>query len=101
MVADYTVPAEHVGVHAKTLIANTQDTVTFTGADLDEVEILSNGAADIYVHFGAGNATVAGTDCWRVLPAMGSTVLPVHTSGDTVVKLISSGTPSYSVERTS
>lgn len=100
MVADYTVPKGHVGIHAKTLIANQQDTVTFTGVDLPEIEILSNGAADIYVHMGAGPAAVAATDCWRVLPAMGATVLPVHTSGDTVVKLISSGTPSYSVSRT-
>lgn len=100
MVADYTVPAKHIGVHAKTLIAGTQDSVTFLGSDLAEVEILSNGSADIYVHFGPGNATVAGTDCYRIMAAMGATVLPVDTSGDTVVKLISSGTPTYSVERT-
>lgn len=99
MVASYTVPEGHVGIHAKTLTANTQDTVTFTGVDLPEIEILSNGEADIYVRIGSGPATVAGTDCYRVMAAMGATSLPVDTSGDTVIKLISSGTPMYSVER--
>lgn len=99
--AAYTVPSGHIGVHAKTLVANTQDTVTFTGADLAEVEVLSDGDADIYVRIGSGNATVAGTDCHRLPAALGSTVLSVPTTGDTVVKLISAGTPEYSVSRTS
>jgi hypothetical protein len=99
-VADYIVPATHVAIHAKTLVADTQDTVTFTSADLTEVEILTDGVADIYVRIGTGSAAVEGTQCWRVPAGSGSAVLPVHTSGDTVIKLISAGTPKYSVGRT-
>jgi hypothetical protein len=100
-VATYTVPAGDVGVHVKTLVASTVDTVTFTSADLAEVEVLTNGAADIYVTFGSTKTpTVAGTQCWRIPADTVSAVLPVHTSGDTVVKLISAGTPTYSVGRT-
>lgn len=101
--ASYTVPAGHIGVHAKTLVAATVDTVTFTGADLAEVRVITDGAADTYVSFGSGTPTVAGTNTWRVPALTGNNMvidLPVHTSGDTVVKLISSGTPVYSVTRT-
>ncbi len=99
--ANFTVPAGHVGVHEKTLVANTVDQVTFTGIDLTEVEVLSDGTADIYVSFGADvTPTVAGTQCYRVPEGTVSTVLTVRTSGDTVVKLISTGTPAYSVART-
>jgi hypothetical protein len=99
--ASYTVPAGHVGAHEKTLVADTADTVTFTGADLAEVRIITDGAADIYVSFGSSSTpAVAGSSSWRVPGVAGSTVLPVRTSGDTVVKLISSGTPEYSVSRT-
>lgn len=96
----YTVPSGHIAAHAKTLVASTQDTVTFTGADLTEVEIFTSGTAAIYVRIGTGSATVAGTDCWQVPAVAGSSTLPVRTSGDTVIKLISSGTPTYSVSRT-
>lgn len=96
--ASHTVPAGHVGVHAKTLVADTVDTVTFTGADLTQVRVISDGTEDLYVSFGTVTPTVAGTMC-HLVPAAGAVVLPVRTSGDTVVKLISAGTPTYSVER--
>lgn len=99
--AQYTVPAGHVGVHEKQLTAATIDQVTFTGIDLPEVEILSDGTADIYVSFGSTTTpTVAGTICYRVPAGSASAVFEPRTSGDTVVKLISSGTPVYSVSRT-
>ena len=99
--ASYTVPEGHVGAHQKQLAANTVDTVTFTATDLAEVEILTDGTAAIFVRFGAGNSpTVAGTNCWQVPSGSGSAVLIPHTSGATVVNLISSGAPVYSVART-
>ena len=98
--AEYTVPPGHIAMHAKTLAVNTQDIVTFAGVDLPEVEVLTNGLDDIYVRIGQGDATIGGTDCFRILAAMGSTVLPVKTSGDTVVKLISAAAVTYSVGRT-
>jgi hypothetical protein len=96
-VASYVVSAGNVGVHAKTLAASTVDTVTFTGKDLPSVEVLSDGSADIYVCFGTGTPTVGGGNCQRIPAGSGGAILPVHTTGDTVVKLISAGTPVYSV----
>lgn len=98
--AEYNVPYADVGVHLKTLVANQVDTVTFTGRDLSEVEILSDGSADIFVRLGGADPVVGSGSCWRVPAAMGSTILSVDTSRDTIVKLISSGTPTYSVSRT-
>ncbi len=99
--AAYDVPADHVGAHAKQLTAATADTVTFA-EDLPEVEVISDGSADIYVTFGSGNApAVAGSHCWRVPAGSGGAVFQPRTSGPTVVNLISAGTPVYSVARAS
>lgn len=98
--AQYTVPPSDIGVHLKTLVANQVDTVTFQDRDLTEVEILNDGTADIFVRIGTATPVVGSGSCWRVLAALGSTIIPVDTSGDTVVKLISVGTPTYSVART-
>lgn len=98
--ASYTVPEGHIGAHAKTLVASTVDSVTFTNVDLAEVEVITDGIDDIYLAFGSTTPTVAGTDCWRVPAVAGSYVFPVRTSGQTVVRLISAGTPEYSVSRT-
>lgn len=109
--ASYTVPNGHVGAHAKTLVATTVDTVTFalgsTGSPgwarmPKSVEILTDGAADIYVTVDGTTPTVAGTPCYRVPPFPGSTIIDVRDSDPNdavVVKLISSGTPTYSVSR--
>jgi hypothetical protein len=99
--ASYSVAADHVGAHEKQLAPATVDTVTFA-SDLAEVEVISDGSADIYVSFGAGNApTVAGSQCWRVPAGSGGAVFQPRTSGPTVVNLISAGSPVYSVARTS
>lgn len=99
--AAYTVPAGHIGVYKKNLAANTVDTVTFVGVDLTEVEVISAGAGDIYVSFGADTIpTVEGTDCYLMPGASVSAVFTVRTSGDTVVKLISESAQVYSVART-
>lgn len=99
--ASYTVPAGHVGVHEKQLAANTADAVTFTGASRLTVEVLSDGSADIYIRFGAGNApTVAGTQCWRIPAGSASAEFALNEVGSVVVNLISAGTPVYSVART-
>jgi hypothetical protein len=110
-VAEYTVTVAQVGAHAKTLVASTVDTVTFTLGSTStpgwanvpkRVEILTDGAADIYVTVDGSAPTVAGANCWRVPAIQGSTVVSVSDSNPNdavVVKLISSGTPSYSVSR--
>lgn len=97
--ASYTVPAGDFGAYEKTLTASTVDTVTFTGADVAEVAITTDGTAAIYVRFDGTNPTVAGTPC-RMVPAIaGVYLMAPRTAGATVVKLISSGTPKYSVMR--
>ncbi len=98
--ANYSVPAGHVGVHEKQLAVSTVDTVTFTGVSRLAVEVLSDGSSDIYVTFGAGNTpTVAGTQCYRVPAGSVSAVFTPESSGDVVVNLISAGTPVYSVSK--
>lgn len=97
--SEYSVPAGHIGIYDLVLTANQVDTVTFEGVDLREVEILTDGAADIYVTFDGQVPAVRGTHCWKVPAVAGSVVLPNHTEGETVVNLISVGTPVYSVSR--
>lgn len=86
-------------VHA-TLTASTVDTVTLDG-DYDSVEILNrDGSAEIYATVDTGTApTVGGTNC-DVLPAtIGAVTLNASAYGSpTIVKLISTGTPAYSVK---
>lgn len=97
--ATYTVASGERGVHAKTLVANTADTVTFTGRDCNQVEVVSDGTAALYVTVdGVTTATVAGVKT-DVLPTSVPSVrvLNVTIAGATVVSLISSGTTTYSV----
>ncbi len=95
--ASYSVPTNRRGVHAKTLAANTVDTVTFAD-DLGQVEVVSDGSAAIYVAMDGATPSVAGQNT-DVLPAgvIGSRVIPSAAIGPTVVRLISDGTPTYSV----
>lgn len=109
--ATYSIPNGHVGAHAKTLVASTVDTVTFvlgsTGTPgwarmPKAVEVLTDGAADIYITVDGSTPTVAGTNCWRVPASLGSVVIDVRDADPNdpvVVKLISVGAPVYSVSR--
>lgn len=93
----YTVAASERGAHAKTLVAATVDTVTFS-RDCDTVEILSHdGAGAIYFTVDGTTPTVAGANTLVIPAAAGALEVEVPTAGNTVVKLISSGTPTYSV----
>lgn len=105
--ASYT--AGTVGIYKKTLGANTVDTVTLPDA-VEEVSIISDGSAAIYVTVDGTTPTVEGADTWEI-PAAGALVeltLPIGVDAhrfdagvDPIVKLISAGTPVYSVRRTS
>ena len=109
--ASYTVPAGHVGVHEKTMVAGTVDTITFPvgssttpgwGQQPENIEVLTDGTASVYVTVDGSTPTVAGTHCYRIPAMAGSTVISVADSNgrdDVVVKMISSGTPQYSVSR--
>lgn len=82
-----------------TLVASTVLTVTLTGDYYREVEIVNrDGAAEVYFTIDGTTPVVAANDTY-VLPAVigGLRVKVPKAAPDTVVKLISSGTPKVSV----
>jgi hypothetical protein len=100
--AAYTVAAAKIGAYAKLAVASTVDSVTFA-EDVQEVEIISDGAAALYVTVDGSTPTVAGANTW-ILPAGALTTRTLRAqvgNSGTVVKLISSGAPTYSVSRVS
>lgn len=97
--ANYSVADNEIGVHDKTLVANTVDTVTFAD-DLEALEVLSDGNAAIYFTVDGSDPTVGGNNTYK-LPAVAAvqSISRIPTSGPTTVKLISKGTPTYDVTR--
>lgn len=86
-------------IHA-TLTAATVDTITFD-ADYTSVEIVNrDGSAEIYVTVDSNNSpTVGGAGCDVLPAAIGSLIVDASAYGPpTTIKLISSGTPAYSVK---
>lgn len=98
--AAYTTSAGDVGVAAKATAANTVDTVTLQPY-IGTIEIISDGAAALYVTLNGVVPTVAGNTSY-VLPAVACQrefTLPasVSPSQAIVVRLISAGIVTYSV----
>lgn len=98
--ASYSIAAAERAAYGKTLVAATVDTVTFTSSDRNTVKVTNDdgGAA---IHFTVdGTAPTSGGAATYRLPAVAGASLSVEprTGGATVVKLISTGTPTYSVE---
>jgi hypothetical protein len=94
-VASYTVASGLIACHDKVLTASTVDTVDFA-EDTEYVEIVSSGDAKIYVSADGSTPTVSGGNTY-VVPAVACARTFRHWKPDGVVKLISSGTPTYSV----
>jgi hypothetical protein len=110
--ASHVVPSGHIGAHAKTLVAATADTVTYELGTVgalgwnrmpQAIEILTDGVADIYVTTDGTAPTVGGSHCWRVPAVAGASRIDLGdqqaVNTPVVVKLISAGTPTYSVSR--
>lgn len=93
--AIYSVTAGMIGVHDKTLVASTVDAVNFAD-DPHIVEIISDGTAAIYVTIDGSEPTVGGANT-HVLPALPCSRTLMHTGDSRPLKLISSGSPTYSV----
>ncbi|MFG1872142.1 hypothetical protein [Micromonospora arborensis] len=79
------------------MVANTVATFNFD-EDFAQVEVLNvDGKAAIYFRTDGQNPTVAGVGS-QVIPAViGGLIVTPKTSGNTVIKLISTGTPQVSV----
>jgi hypothetical protein len=82
-------------VHDKTLAANVADAVNFTD-DPGSVEVVSDGAAKLYVTVDGSTPAVSG-DTTYLLPAVPCSRTIPHPGSPRAVKLISAGTPMYSV----
>lgn len=97
--ATYTLNAGDLAAHEKTLVASTVDTVQFASA-VAEVEIVFIAGTDpIYVTLDGADPTVAGART-LVLPDVVGTARRFKVGrreAPTTVKLISIGTPTYSV----
>lgn len=80
-----------------TLVADTVTTVTFD-QDFARIEVVNvDGAAAVYFRIGSTDPVVAATGSHVLPAAICAMEIDVHTSGPTVVKLISPGTPKVSV----
>jgi ABC-type Fe3+-hydroxamate transport system substrate-binding protein len=101
--ASYTVAAGKVGAYEKTLVGSTVDTVTFADT-VDRVEVINHDTALIlYVRLDSTDPTVSGAEGVVVPP--GVRTINVRrfdpTQNATEVRVISSGTPKYSVAKAS
>jgi hypothetical protein len=80
-----------------TLTANTVATVTFD-VNYARVEVCNvDGTAEVYFSVTGAAPTVAGTGSHVLPAAIGALEVLDETTGNTVVKLISTGTPKVSV----
>lgn len=95
--AAYTLVAGERGAYAKSLAAGVVDTVTFA-QDVSVLEVWGDGTAAVYFTVDGSVPVVGGGGTFE-LPAGGASVRTVGASGASapVVKLISGGTPKYSV----
>lgn len=95
--AAHTVAAGDMGKHEIALAAATEDTVTFTGRSLSQVEIsVLSGTKPVYFRTDATTAVSAADGTRAVYPGT-SVVFDPGTSGATVVRLISAAAAVVSV----
>jgi hypothetical protein len=100
-VAKFQIAKSEVGLYEETLAANAVDTVEFA-SNLPKVEVSKDDGAAIYFTVDGGEPSVKGKGCYY-LPAGFGSVREVLSKPNqpTVVKLISAGTPTYSVAKVS
>lgn len=99
--ATYNLNAGDNGAYEKALVAATEDTVNFVETVSDVEIVIHSGAAAIYVTLDNTPATVAGARTLVIPPVAGlfrRLRVPKRDTA-TTVRLISSGTPVYSVAK--
>jgi hypothetical protein len=96
--AKHEVADNKIGSYANKLTAATFDEVAFTDS-LKAVEVTSDGSAAIYFTTDGSAPTVAGPNTHEIPAVPAARTSVVSKAGATVVKLISAGTPTYSVAR--
>lgn len=100
--ATYKLEPGQVGVYGKALVASTVDTVEIEGA-CEAVEVIDEtGSATIYFTLDGTTPTAKGATTQELPASIGSRVVETDSFAGEVlkVKLISAGTPEYSVKRT-
>jgi hypothetical protein len=101
--ATYTVAAGTVGAHAKTLTANTEDTVEFdeniSAARVLVLAAASGSTAPIYITGDGTAATVAGARTHALPAVAGAEAVIELDPGVDDIHLISAGAHTYSVEK--
>lgn len=104
--ASITIASDERGLYAQALAASVVDTVTLTASgrrSTARVEVSGDGTAAIYFTIDGSTPTVKGKKTYELPAAVAAREVTAHVEGDSdvVVKLISAGTPSYSVARIS
>ena len=80
-----------------TLVASTVKTITLA-VDANKVNICNvDGSAEVYITVDGTTPSIGGDGAWVLPAAIGDLELEVTGPGNTVVKLISAGTPKVSV----
>jgi hypothetical protein len=96
---NYEITTSQIAAHDKTLAAGVIDTVTFD-AYTDRVQIVTDGTADIYYTLDGTDPSVGGANSYKIPSAPGVEERAHPSNQNTlVVKLISAGTPKYSVQK--
>ena len=97
--ASIAMAATDVASYNNTAVASTVDTVTIA-RDAEFVRVYFDaGTTAIFFTTDGSTPTVNGVNCYRVPATVGAaTSVNVTGSSPTIVKLISSGTPTYSVQ---
>jgi hypothetical protein len=98
--ATYSIGAGERLAAEKTLVASTVDTVNITRKGVGKVRVHSDGAASIFIRVD-GTAPTVGAAASYYIPAVAGAFVDIPFPSDSAagsVKLISVGTPKYSVE---
>jgi hypothetical protein len=93
------IPLDAIASHNVTLTPNVVESFRFPD-NVAQLEILSDGASDIYFTVDGTTPTIGHPKSYRIQSVMGSTIMTPTASGPTFVKMISEGTPNVSVGRT-